>query len=72
MDRAEVAKRNVTRVTTADITETNYLYSRLFDRLDEQGHGEDCALRCLRGDGCRADHACDLCAAIAERSARGA
>lgn len=32
-----------------------------------EGHGEDCILRCGQDpDTCRADHACDKCAADAE------
>lgn len=33
---------------------------KLYTALDEDGHDEDCVLRCLVDD-CRQEHSCDVC-----------
>lgn len=42
------------------MSDLNDAYSALKDRLDDEGHDDDCVWRCLRND-CHGDHGCNKC-----------
>jgi hypothetical protein len=46
---------------TPDKNDLYELLNKAHDILDDEGHDEECALRCLANE-CSVDHHCDECA----------